>query len=631
MAMSEDEIRAYLGAELRRVPKTMTIVALTHAPPSPAVVDTLRALGVSYVLTGHAHSNRVVDHDGVIELNTEPFLMGGLDFTPAGYRVVTIEGGKLSSYHRTVVDEPFLSVLAPARGQCTPAAGAQLVVAAELDAGTSVIEARLDCATPIALRWAGGWTWRAELPALSPGPHAIAVEAFGAAGTRVAATAAIEVCDADLPPASGEDWSQVGGGPAHLGARTHELAPPLAVRWTAPIGGQVLTAAPVIAQGAVFVAVSDLGDGVGGVVALDLTTGRLIWRAPTAAAVRGGLAVAGSVVVVVQVDGFVIALDASTGAVRWRYELSVGLAPQAGAAFAPPTADGRDVLVGHQRHVAALAADEGMPLWTVDPVPDGVDSQSAAAIALGDGVAIGTFNRRLGGVIAWDRATGEQLWQLEGQDAIAINASPVIAQDTAFIVSGADQVSALELATGAVRWRTKLDPAGFDWGNATIGTPAFTQGILVVPTLYRDLVALDARSGFELWRRFATPGPLRTTHYRGAREAGFAASPVITGDVVWSVDTSGALSAIDLHTGETVWWTALGAPVLAPLATSGDWLVVASYDGTVRALTKVARERPPVAVPSCAEPARGGCCDTGDTPGVIPVLLVAWAIRRRRA
>src|SRR6185503_17162777 len=76
MSMSEDDIRSYLGAELSPVAEGMAIVAMTHAPPSEAVTDVLRSLGVDYVLTGHTHSNRVVDHDGVIELNTEPMLMG---------------------------------------------------------------------------------------------------------------------------------------------------------------------------------------------------------------------------------------------------------------------------------------------------------------------------------------------------------------------------------------------------------------------------------------------------------------------------------------------------------------------------------------------------------------------------
>ncbi|HUJ58979.1 MAG TPA: PQQ-binding-like beta-propeller repeat protein [Kofleriaceae bacterium] len=634
MAMSDDEIRAYLGAELRHVARGMTIVALTHAPPSPEVIDALRELGVAYVLTGHAHSNRVVDHDGVIELNTEPLLMGGLDFTPAGYRVITIADGKLDSYHRTMVDAPALAVVGPARGACAPRRGGELVVAAELDAGDSRLAARIDCATPLALRYAGGWTWRAALPALEPGPHELEVTAQSATGRHAELATTIDACDPPAPPPAGDDWPQLGGGPSHDGARPHVLAPPLVPRWTAAVGGHVVTAPPAIAGGTVYVAVTDLGDGAtGGVVAIELATGAIRWRAATARPVRGGVAIvpgAPPTVVVAQIDGAVLGLDAATGAVRWRYELSIGVAPQAGAVFGSPAADGGDVLIGHQRALAALAGATGTPLWTIDPVPEGADSQSAVALAIGDGVAVGAFNRRFGGLLAWDRATGAELWRLDGPDFVAINASPVIAGDTVYAVSGADAVFAVDLASGAVRWRSELDPAGFAWGNATIGTPALAHGVLVVPTLYRDVVALDAASGAELWRGTARPGPLRTTHYRGARTAGFEASPIITGDVVWTADTSGQLVARALQTGEVLWQTELDTPVLAGLAASGDWLVVASYDGSVRALAPGAAASAP-AQPACNAPVPGGgCCDAGGASGPLLAPVVAAMLLRRR-
>jgi uncharacterized protein (TIGR03382 family) len=654
MAMTDHEIRAYLGAELERVAKDMPIVALTHAPPSVDVIEALRELGVDYVLTGHTHSNRVVDHGGMIELNTEPMIMGGLDFTPAGYRVVTIDAGKLRSYHRTTVDAPQLAVVSPPRGTCAPARGAALLVAAELDASASVITARVDCATPIELRWAGGWTWRGELPALGPGAHSVAIDATSAAGARASANATIEVCDPPPPAAAGEDWPQLGGGPTHAGARAHELAPPLSPRWTAAAGGHVLTAAPAIADGAVFVAVTDLGDGAaGGIVAFDLATGAVRWRAPTPLPVRGGVAVvvasgdtATPTVVAAQIDGVVLGLDAATGAQRWRHELSVGFAPQTGAVFASPAADAGDVLIGHQRALASLSGHAGGVAWVADPVPEGEDSQSLAAVAIGDGVVVGTFNRRIGGVAAWDRATGRELWRVEGDDIVAINATPVIGPagpakpdplhlwgDTVFVVTGADEVLALELATGQTRWRVKLDPAGFGWGNATIGTPAFAHGILLVPTLYRDLVALDGATGVELWRRPALPGPLHATHYRGAHEAAFEASPVITGDIAWTADTSGELVARDLRTGEPLWSTSLDVPVLAGLATSGDWLIVASYDGTVRALAPTPPREVDPSAASCAEPVpAGGCCNASGGGGATTlVVLVGWLLLRRRA
>jgi len=637
MAMSDAEIRAYLGAELSHVAKDMTVVALTHAPPSERVVDALRELGVDYVLTGHAHSNRVVDHDGVIELNTEPFLMGGLDFTPAGYRVITLDAGRLDSYHRTVVDEPFVEIVSPARGACTPAQEAQLIVAAEIEAATNSVVARVDCATPIALRPVGGWDWRIDLPSLRPGAHSVEVVVTTSTGTRVAKTATFEVCAPPALPTAGQDWAQVGGDPTHLGARTHELAPPLVTRWTAAAGGHVLTASPVIAHGMVYVAVTDLADGTtGGIVAFDLATGAQRWRVPTPLPVRGGVAVVGGTVIAPQIDGVVLGLDATTGAVRWRHELTPhfgAVGPDAGAVFAPPATDGENVLVGHQRSLAALDAD-GALQWSADPVPDGADSQSAAAIAIGRGIAVGVFNRAIGGLIAWEPATGRHLWSYEGSETVAINASPVITSDSIFVLNGADDVTAFDHG-GQPRWRVSLDEAGFEWGNATAGTPAFAQDILVVPTLYRDLVALEASTGVELWRHAGVAGPLRTTHYRSGGEAGFEASPVITGDIVWTVDTSGELAALDLHSGRPLWHTEIGVPVLAGLAVSGDWLVAASYDGTIRAFVRTAKERAPLATPSCSETAApAGCCDARrDAPAgaVLLSVIVVGVVRRRRA
>ncbi|HEX4419183.1 MAG TPA: PQQ-binding-like beta-propeller repeat protein [Kofleriaceae bacterium] len=638
LAMSDADIRDYLGAELSRVPAGMAIVALTHAPPDNATVDVLRSLGVDYVLTGHAHTNRVVDHDGVIELNTEPFLMGGLDFTPGGYRVMTIDRGKLGSYHRTVVERPLLEVIAPGRGQCVPATGGSLLAAAEYDAGDPAVTARVDCATPIALRYAGGWGWQAELPALAPGPHTLTVNAHAG---RAETSIGFAVCDPGAPhaapaaPAAGDDWPQLGGTAAHTGARDRELAPPVVAQWATAVGGHILQATPVIAGGTIYITATDQGDGnTGGVIALDLATGAIKWRTPTAVQIRGGAAVAGTTVAAAQVDGTVLGLDAATGAIKWRNELGAGVTPGAAVIDAPPAVDDGDFLIGNQHQLAAMSAAQGAAAWTVNPVPQGQDSEALSAVAVADGVAFGVFNRALGGIGAWDRMTGSPVWRVDGAIATAINASPVVADGVMYGVNGMDEVFALDAATGDRRWLVKLDPAGFDWGNATAGTPALAKGVLVVPTLYHDLVALDAMTGMELWRHAGAPSPVRSTHYRGAREAGFEASPVVTGDLVWAADTAGTLAALDLHTGAVLWQIALGTPVLGGLAVSGDWLVVASYDGAVRAFAAAPSEPAAPEPIACDAPAAGGCCDAGGDPSgsfaVMAVVLGVGAARRRR-
>jgi outer membrane protein assembly factor BamB len=352
----------------------------------------------------------------------------------------------------------------------------------------------------------------------------------------------------------------------------------------------------------------------------------------TPSPVRGGAAIAGGTVAVAQLDGVVLGLELASGAVRWRYELGAGLAPEAASVFATVTADDGDFLIGNQRHFAVIDAASGRARWTAEPVPGGSYSQSLAAAAAGDGVVIAVFHRELGGVVAWDRVTGRELWRLEGELATAINATPVIADGVAYLVNGLTEVMALDALTGEVRWQTKLDPDGFDWGSATVGVPALARGILVVPTLYGDLVALDAASGAERWRRAGTPSPLRTTHYRGAGDAGFAAGPAIVDDVVWAVDTAGRLGAVELSLGVVHWEADLGTPVLAGLGVAPGGLVVASVDGTVRLLAPadpLATITAQLVAPTACDPppARsGGCCQSNQRSGPASSLLVALVV-----
>jgi MYXO-CTERM domain-containing protein len=101
---------------------------------------------------------------------------------------------------------------------------------------------------------------------------------------------------------------------------------------------------------------------------------------------------------------------------------------------------------------------------------------------------------------------------------------------------------------------------------------------------------------------------------------------------VWTAATDGALVAVSLVDGHELWRTSLGAPVLASLAASGDWLVAATYDGTVHALVRGDRAAV-VASSSCAVPAgRGGCCDAGGDPSGalwLAIAVVVVALRRR--
>lgn len=612
----EAELIGFLTADLAHVDPALPIIALGHVPPNQRVIDAMKALGVDDLLCGHWHSNRIVDHGGLIEYDTPPLVMGGLDGSPAGYRVFTLEGGALRGEYHAVVDAPALELVSP-RGACADPAGFELIAAAAIDASEPDVTATIDGAAPIALEASGGWDHRATV-ALGPGRHEITLTARGPSG-KLATSTAIDVCTPPVVAHPSGTWAGLGGGPAHTSARADDLPPPLGVVWTATVGGWLLAGTPAVDTGAVFVAVTDLGAGTrGGIVALDLASGVERWRWTSPAATRAGPAVGRGLVIATTEDGTVTALDALTGAVRWVQPLGAGLDTAITTLWSSPTIADDVVFAGVQHRMAALDLLTGAIRWQLEAVPDGDGVAVAVAPTVANGQVFGLFHRDKGGIIGWRAIDGVPTWRRDGDEVTAVNGSPVIADGHLFVANGRDEVSSFDEHTGDRAWTTLLDPAGFDWGYAIVATPALADGRLFVATRYHALVALDAGSGRVLWRFDGGPTTLHVTHYRGHSD-GFASGPLVTGGMVWIAGVDGRLTALDAATGTVRWVQALGAPVLGGLAVAGDRLIVTSFDGTVRALAPIGG----------ASDGGGGCAAADSSSGPLVLIGLAALLRRR--
>lgn len=138
--------------------------------------------------------------------------------------------------------------------------------------------------------------------------------------------------------------------------------------------------------------------------------------------------------------------------------------------------------------------------------------------------------------------------------------SPVIWDDRIYITSSIEEkatlfVRCLDRSDGSLLWEQQLKTkphAKFKANIDASATPAVDQDRLYVVWATPDehvAVALDQRRGTELWRRDL--GPF-------VAEDGFAASPVLAGDVIVLVndqDAEGTSSivALDRRTGQTRW------------------------------------------------------------------------------
>jgi outer membrane protein assembly factor BamB len=612
--------QAFLGLDLGAgVEPDAPIVAFIHQPPTDAQLQVLALAGVTALFSGHWHSNMVIEHGSLTEYNSQPLLRGGADTTPAGYRLVEMTADGLQVSHHAVVVSGHADITYPTGDIC---AGDRIDVIAgvELGPGNVEVEVETEDGAIIRLEPAGGWAWRGEIDVGVAGGGTLRVTARRGART-VSAERRWARCDPGLDPIVGE-WPQLGGGPTHRGVSSMPIEPPLATLWARTVGGHLHGGSPVVADGRVFVGISDFAAArSGAVAAFDAATGEPIWRREVGNGVRNAPAVSGDTLVFGRADGIVEAVDVATGEPRWQVDLGTGLEANHRRLQAAPTIAGDVVYIGVHRRFAAIELATGDVIWEAAPAA-GVTMTSAAAAAVSGDTMVATVARGRDGAFAWNKSSADEMWRTSRAVALGVHASPVVGANLVYLANAEGDVHALSLATGEIEWSVSLVSAG-NWDYAIVGTPVLAENRLFVPTQYRHLVALDASNGEVQWRIEAGESRLPVAHSSTIARS-FSGSPALAGEVLWVGGVDGVLRALQPESGDELWRVDLGSPITAGLAPAGEILFVATYDGTLRAMAKRG-ELPDRSGCGCSEGAAGG-----GAPTLFLIALCAALVLRPR-
>ncbi|HKE15211.1 MAG TPA: PQQ-binding-like beta-propeller repeat protein [Kofleriaceae bacterium] len=634
---------AFVDADLGARRPAGLVAAFTHYTPSNALAAELARRGVRYVFTGHSHDNRVMERGSLLEVNTEPAVMGGIDYTPAGWRVVELDGGRFTLAHHTLVEEPLVAASYPRPGDCVPPGRVSVIAEVELGDAIARVDFSLDGAPPAPLAPAGGWAWAGEVALAGSRWHSLEVRARRPGGQVVTATSRFCVIAGsgdrgggdrgdrgggggdrggdhqDRTPASAlPDWPMLQGSAEHRGAVETELRPPLRPLWARAIGGHARSGAPVLAGGRLFVPVVDLADSRrGGLIALDARRGDPLWQQRGVGSVAASPAVEGDTVVFATTDGWLHAHRTSDGELRWKIDLAAGEEEELSATYAAPVIAGGRVYAGTPSHFVAVdlstgelvASEHARSIW----------AHLYAAPAVAHGRVVVPLGRGPDSLVSLDADDLTERWAHSYPRWVWIHPSPIIDGDTVYAGNAESVLTAIDLASGAPRWARTLSGS---WSRWALGTPALAHGLLFVPTPRDRLIAVEAASGSIAWSRGTGLAVTHPVSYQ-TQARGYLASPVVTGRVVWAGGIDGVLRALDARGGTEQWETDLGAPIVGGLVPAGDLLFAVTYDGTVRALT---------AAPSVAPPdplAAGGC--GGDWRWPIAALVAAAIAALARA
>lgn len=182
-----------------------------------------------------------------------------------------------------------------------------------------------------------------------------------------------------------------------------------------------------------------------------------------------------------------------------------------------------------------------------------------------------------GVVAAFEAATGKGLWKKSLR--VLFRSSPTVGGGKLLAITIDSQLFALDAATGEILWshRGIAETAGLM--NSV--SPAISGGDVIVPYASGEIYALSLADGRPLWNQSLSQGA-RTVAL--AAFSGIGGDPVIDGQVVFVVSSSGRLAVYGLATGQALWTQPI-ASINVPWI-SGDYLFVLTADNQLAALVK---------------------------------------------
>ncbi|MGA0121853.1 MAG: PQQ-binding-like beta-propeller repeat protein [Gaiellales bacterium] len=255
---------------------------------------------------------------------------------------------------------------------------------------------------------------------------------------------------------------------------------------------------------------------------------------------------------------------------RWRFRSRSLLE------FPPVVADGR-LFVGQLRgRFYAVDTSTGGTIWEKD-----TGHCSAASPAYADGVVYAAFladhpcpkgEFQDGGfVVAWDAASGAELWRVE---MAPVESSPLVVDDTVYVGAWDAKVYALDARTGVERWSTELDAQIV--ASATLIAPeqAGDRAAITIGTNGGTLYALDAETGAINWEA-------RSNDHIGSGREYFYATPTVAYGRVYVGNTDGWMYAYGAQSGNLLWAKQAGSYVYTAAAVADEVVYIGTYDGYV--------------------------------------------------
>ena len=271
-------------------------------------------------------------------------------------------------------------------------------------------------------------------------------------------------------------WPIYGATPARTQAHPAiELRPPFRIVWHRWIRS-LLEFPAVVWEGVAYVNTFR-----GDTVAVSMENGRILWRRRVGTTFASSPAVEPErreLVVTTKVPGAATILDMRSGRIKWRY-------PTAPSEPSPVIANGTAYFADKSGRVYALDLRRRRARW----VYSGGVKITASPSLVGGRLYFGDYAGR---VTALSARTGRRVWT--GSAGSRVYGTAAVAGGRVFVPTVFSGLAALSARTGARLWRIPT-------GAYTYASPAYYRGRVYFGTYAGIVYCVDARSGRILWSR----------------------------------------------------------------------------------------------------------------------------------
>jgi len=250
----------------------------------------------------------------------------------------------------------------------------------------------------------------------------------------------------------------------------------------------------------------------------------------------------------------------ATPQLAWSANIGAGDSRKQRITADPVVGGGRIYTLDAKAQVSAVSP-AGDVIWSRDvrPARDREEDATGGGLAYDNGTLYVSLG--FGEVSALDAATGTVRWRQQ-LDATG-SGSPLVLGDTLYLVAGDDTGWAIDTDDGRVVWRVTATPSVAN----VLGAPApvLAGGLTVFAFGSGELIATFPKGGLRRWAASVAGQRMGVVT---ARYSDITGAPVAVGDTIYAGNHSGRLVAFDAGNGERIWTAREGA--LSPVWPAGD-------------------------------------------------------------